>query len=250
MTAEPIQLYVGTDPQQHVAEKALEASVRENTSGPVQIHWMRQGDPGWSWGGRKHGWATPFTFFRWSIPEKTGHKGRAIYMDADMIALGDLRELWEWDLAGNYVAATARPDVIVWDCERAPPLNWTPEDRMPHKMMSRRIRGCPQLPEVWDVRDSWRPDAKILHATQMAWQVWKPYRDRFKYDRPHPSPKACAVFWEYALKGHGFDVAQMGARDDAGWCTEGETRLLGLTVEDGSHGYQCAHFRGAACDCR
>ena len=51
-----IRLFVGTDPHQHVAERALEASVRRNTSQPVGITWMRQGDPGWDWGGMDAGW--------------------------------------------------------------------------------------------------------------------------------------------------------------------------------------------------
>lgn len=223
--SDTIRLYVGTDPQQHVAEKALAASVAAHTSGPVEIHWMRQGDPGWDWGGLGAGWATPFTFFRWAIPEASGHKGRAIYMDVDMLALGDLRELWEWDLKDHFVATTRRPEVIVWDCEKAPPLNWQPEHRAPHKLMHKRIAGCPILPDVWDVKDRYREGTKILHYTALRTQPWHPYRGRFTYTH-HPDPKACAVFWWYALKGHGMDPEPFESRPAGEWCAMGEQTFL------------------------
>ena len=126
-----IRLYVGTDPQQAIAERALEASVRANTSQPVDITWMRYGDPGWDWGGLDAGWATPFSMFRWYVPETCGYKGRAIYMDCDQLALGDLTELWEWEIplghCGMYAGRSSfKADVILWQCHFVP--KWKRED--------------------------------------------------------------------------------------------------------------------------
>jgi lipopolysaccharide biosynthesis glycosyltransferase len=35
-----------------------------------------------------------FSGFRWAIPESCNFEGRAIYMDADVIVLCDIAELW------------------------------------------------------------------------------------------------------------------------------------------------------------
>ncbi len=167
-----IRLFVGTDPQQHVAERALEASVRKNTSEPVEITWMRAGEPGWDWDDG----ATPFSRFRWRVPRECGYEGRAIYMDADMLALGDLGELWSGAPNGYAGRNRKKADVIVWDCEK-PGLD--------HK-----------LPDCWDHCDVLKTDTKILHFTRLRSQPWHPYPDRYDYG-PHADPAACALFWEY-----------------------------------------------------
>ena len=200
---EPIIVCVGTDHEQHLAERALEASIRRNTTGPVEIHWMRQGDPGWDWGGTDAGWATPFTLFRYQIPEYRERRGRAIYMDVDMLAVGDLRELWEMDLKGLGAASTFRPDVILWDCAHPEWLDLHPrEDAGARKQNYRRVlTKAVRLSEDWDTKDALSDSAKVIHFTVMRTQPWKPYRGRFQYDQPHPSPAAVELFWHYAQAG-------------------------------------------------
>lgn len=189
-----IRLYVGTDPQQHIAERALEASVRANTSQTVDITWMRAGDPWWDRGETKEGWATPFTMFRWFIPGDLT-TGRALYMDCDQLALGDLTELWEWDMEGEWCATPRKkPDVIVWDCTKTPGL-----DAADLRDTFRQHRVV--LPPEWDHCDTLRADTKILHFTRLRTQPWKPYPERYDYDTPHPDPAAVEKFWEYATNG-------------------------------------------------
>lgn len=206
---DPIRLFVGTDPQQHIAERALMASVAKNTKRPVEITWMRQGDEGWDWGGPEAGWATPFTLFRYHIPRACDFKGRAIYVDVDMLMLGDIEELWEWDLEGKPAAATRRPEVIVWDCSKVDPSDF--EGLATSKKQSHRgyfsRKACPKISQdwnVWDNLEAWEAGGnvcKLLHYTVLRTQPWKPYRKRFNYDIPHTCPKACALFWEYAKLG-------------------------------------------------
>ena len=196
-----IRLFVGTDPQQHVAERALEESVRRHTTGPVEITWMRQGDAGWDWGGIEAGWYTPFTMFRWAIPTACNHEGRAIYMDVDMLALGDLRDLWELQVPHvDFASAQAtRPDVILWQCDKVKPMSW--HDVKTASRMQLVHRGMPRviLANKWDQRDQYIPGkTKILHYTRMSTQPWKPYPERFPYNIPHRDPKAVELFWEYA----------------------------------------------------
>ena len=200
-----IRVFVGTDPQQHVAEKALAASIGANTAAPVHITWMRQGYPGWDWGGRDAGWATPFSMFRWFVPEACEYQGRAIYLDVDMLALGDLQELWDWPIpegrCGVYAGRShTKADVIVWDCGKAP--RWSRDayggrHAVVRDLGGAELKGC-RLPPQWDHVDELREDTKVLHFSKMSAQPWKPYPDRFPYDKPHPDPAAERLFWDYA----------------------------------------------------
>ena len=200
-----LRIYVGTDPHQHIAERALEASVRANTTQPVEFHWMRYGDPDWNWGGLDAGWATPFSMFRWAVPEAAGYQGRAIYLDTDMLALADLTELWEWPIpegrCGMYAGRmSTKADVILWDCDMAPRWGramFTGRHADVRNDGGRVLSGC-KLPEEWDHVDRLELNTKILHFSKMSIQFWKPYEDRFAYDKPHPDPAAVSIFWEYA----------------------------------------------------
>ncbi|NDH17625.1 MAG: hypothetical protein EBY48_11245, partial [Opitutae bacterium] len=82
------------------AEMVYEYSIRKNASVPVNITWMKQTrDETSSWGGwETPNWSTPFSGFRWIIPEVCGFQGRAIYTDCDMINLRDISELWNLEI--------------------------------------------------------------------------------------------------------------------------------------------------------
>ena len=118
----------------------LEYSVRKHTKQPVDIVWMQLSrDPNSFWysnpeadeGWHTELWATPFSGFRWAIPEYCGFEGRAIYMDTDVIVLCDLAEMWTHPMDNNsIVIAKAENDVTsgetiarlctcVWDCANA-----------------------------------------------------------------------------------------------------------------------------------
>ena len=47
---------------------------------------------------------TGFSFARWFIPEKCNYKGRAIYLDADMIVFSDVNFLWSLNLRKAVIA--------------------------------------------------------------------------------------------------------------------------------------------------
>lgn len=203
-----IRVFVGTDPQQAVAERALAASILRNTPGDVSITWMRQGDNGWDWGGRAAGWATPFSMFRWYVPQTCNYEGRAIYLDADMLVLADLRELWEWELPtdapGAYCGRDSRKaDVILWQCGNAG--RWDREQYEGRHALVRDLGGDAlrwhKLPPEWDHCDKMGPNTKILHFTKLSMQPHKPYPDMYPYDQPHTDPAACELFWKYAVAG-------------------------------------------------
>lgn len=219
---ETMRLFVGTDIYQRAAgaERALENSLKRHTPGDVDITWMRQGDPGWDWGGQGFAWCTPFSMFRWFIPECCNYKGKAIYMDADMVVMRDLAELWNAPLDGRVGAYAGRmsskADVILWDCEavkgyeqpwsREPNTSTDIGDYDGRQSLARKhgaqalYRSC--LPAYWDHRDmviKEGPDRTgILHWTKLSCQPYHPYKHAYEYKVPYIGKKEAAdVFWDY-----------------------------------------------------
>ena len=137
MTPETVRVFVGCDPNDCDLEQmmVLEHSLRKRASLPVDICWMRlsrdrrspwYSDPGASGEGwQTQRWATPFSGFRWAVPHCCGFEGRAIYMDADMIVLCDIAELWRQPIEppaafiARKEAGFQRFCVMLWDCAAA-----------------------------------------------------------------------------------------------------------------------------------
>jgi hypothetical protein len=187
---------------------------------------MRAGDPGWevsatgengSWCiGRdpgqawpKHGWGTDFSAFRCAIPEAAGFEGVHIYLDADMLVLGDIAELLDLPRSGPWLClSNARTDVSVIDCSAFRDQEWWPAlaDMKPsgrhlphyrqiliqHGMIDQSLPGC------WNTCDDrWRPvqGAKLLHYTVVPTQPWHPYRT-VRY-MPHINQEWVAIWSQY-----------------------------------------------------
>lgn len=96
------RIFVGTDRSQKLAVKVLEHSIKRHASLPVEVIPMCDlpvrppKDP-------RQRQRTGFSFSRFCIPALAGYRGRALYMDADMLVRKDIRELWELDFAGAKV---------------------------------------------------------------------------------------------------------------------------------------------------
>lgn len=208
-----IPIYIGSDPRMGAAETALAYSIRKHASRPVQLTWMRAGDPGWKVGtaaevaagtadwdiGRapglpytSTGWATDFTCFRWAVPELARKAGyaRAIYLDVDMVVFADVAELIDFDLGGlAFGRAAGRSDVMVFDCLHPfwQSEAWPSVDDMQTtcRGMSMLLTLCPPsatLPAEWDELARYTPGkTKLRHFTNMRTQPWKPWPEAFTY---------------------------------------------------------------------
>jgi hypothetical protein len=137
MVDTPIRVFVGCDPNDCDLEQmmVLEHSLRKRASLPVEIEWMQLSrDPSSFWysspgdapaGWRTERWATPFSGFRWAVPARCGFEGRAIYMDTDMIVLGDIADLWRSPIDAPAILSCRtdtgmnRYGVMLWDCAAA-----------------------------------------------------------------------------------------------------------------------------------
>lgn len=192
---EPIRIFVGTSANNEdaEAEMVLEYTLRKNTSHPLDITWMRQTkDEDSPWGGwQTQRWSTPFSGFRWAIPEVCGYHGRAIYMDVDQLNLRDIADLFSVDLKNHPLAARRGARfgghefcVIVFDNERMGDLLMPTARMKPNPDIHHRYIGMfsgsdyvLDLDPRWNCHDGdglaidniWH-----LHYTKMSTQPWRP----------------------------------------------------------------------------
>ena len=192
---EPIRIFVGTSANNEdaEAEMVLEYTLRKNTAHPLDITWMRQTkDEDSPWGGwQTQRWSTPFSGFRWAIPEVCGYHGRAIYMDVDQLNLRDIADLFSVDLKNHPMAARRGARfgghefcVIVFDNERMGDLLMPTARMKPNPDIHHRYIGMFSGSDyVLDLDPRWNchdgdgkslDDIYHLHYTEMSTQPWKP----------------------------------------------------------------------------
>lgn len=214
--SDPIRIFIGTSAngEDAVAEMVYEYSIRKNASVDVEITWMKQTH--WDssiWGcWETQMWSTPFSGFRWAIPEACGFQGRAIYTDCDMINFRDINELINIDLEGKPVAARRGSRfgghefcVMVFDCAAFDDHSM-PASRMKvipeaHHRMIHKFSGSDLVKDLdpkWNCLDGENlPLDEIwhLHYTNMATQPWQPgwYTGEVK---EHPRPEIRDIWYE------------------------------------------------------
>src|SRR5688572_3303163 len=91
---ETAHIFVGSDRSQLLAVKVLEHSIRRHTTMDIKLRSMDDlnlPDPK----DIRQGKRTGFSFTRFAIPKLMGYKGKAVYLDADMLVFRDFRELWD-----------------------------------------------------------------------------------------------------------------------------------------------------------
>ena len=92
-----IRIYIGTERRTTIARKVLQYSVSKNAAAGARVEFELLEGEDWQARGPEQQY-TGFSFLRFSIPERAGWQGKAIYMDADQLCLADVSELWEADL--------------------------------------------------------------------------------------------------------------------------------------------------------
>jgi len=229
-----IRLFCGCAPNGDDAESmaVLEYTARKHTTGPLEITWMMQSrkprSPWFGW--NTANWITPFSGLRWGIPAACKYRGRAIYMDSDMIVLGDLRELWEKPIPKPAFALARVSDsklrtcVMLIDCKRAkavlPDLATLKAAKNQRSLVYKMIRERPEiLAEIgagWNSIDLAGTDLddhalRILHYSEMSTQPHLEFARRRMgarglrhwYDGPireHPRPEIGRLFWRLMAK--------------------------------------------------
>ena len=170
-----LRVFIGYDHRQPISYNVLQFSIMRRASVPVAITpivlptlpFKRQG-------------LTPFTFSRFLVPWLCDYQGWAIFMDIDMLALGDIAELAA-EANDKYAAMVVKndlhfewPSMILFNCGHPANRQLTPEycETSPglHKLswlVDRELIG--DLPREWNHLVGYcspRTDAKLVHFTQ------------------------------------------------------------------------------------
>jgi lipopolysaccharide biosynthesis glycosyltransferase len=197
-----IRIYVGVDRSQFLAVPVLEYSIKRHTTAKVEVIPMLDlpvpvpQDP-------RNSQRTGFSFSRFCIPKLAGYKGKAIYMDADMLVFKDIRDLWDinfdnakiivqkevksHDETLNKVGAPKERKkqcaVMLLDCEK---LDWNIEgiiqglDNCEYDYSQLMTEFCILdesevkygVPFEWNSLEHWDKDTCLIHYTDVTTQPW------------------------------------------------------------------------------
>jgi thiol-disulfide isomerase/thioredoxin len=167
----PLKVMIGTDPRQPVAWVVLANSIARHSSVPVEIVPLvlkqlpitRRG-------------MTEFTMSRFLTPWLTGFRGRAVFLDADMIVTRDIADLFNsFDYSKSVYVMQDQPrfewpSMMAFNCGNCQKL--TPEFVQDEKNglfdLSWADHGIGTLPKEWNHCVSYaepREDAKLVHFT-------------------------------------------------------------------------------------
>lgn len=199
---EPMRVFVGTDESQTVPTKVLEYSIRKHASGPVEFHGMTaDGMP--IPRDKKNQPRTGFSLCRFTIPRRCGYRGRALYLDADMLVFTDIAEVFQIPFGEHHLFCTWQPQtppawrdnpafktgrhyaVMMLDCER---LRWDiheivrgfDEGRYEYGQLMNDMCIVPperidhRLGTDWNSLEVYEPGkTKNIHYTVVPTQPWK-----------------------------------------------------------------------------
>jgi hypothetical protein len=201
-----IKILVGTPAncEDTESQAVLEYTLRKYASEPLEITWMKlsrnpesfwYSDPQRGKGWVTKSWATPFSPFRWAIPEYCGFQGRAIYLDVDMIVMDDIAKLWNEEFYPGSMAIAKDEKTFccsLFDCSKAkhflPPVSRLRSEVGLYRNVRRSFNGravtrfktgnwnCLDGENYKDVRTN--PDVKIVHCTSI------PTQPQIKYALP------------------------------------------------------------------
>lgn len=138
---------------------------------------------------------TEFSNYRFLIPEICGHEGRAIFLDSDMVCLGDIATFFDQPMNGNDMLA--KPEAykgdhcwgmsqILFDCSKCrfdleqifseiDAGEYTNADL--HQMKSGFLKKYPfklgGYDSTWNVFDQCDESTNLIHYTNLGTQPWK-----------------------------------------------------------------------------
>lgn len=165
-----LKVFIGYDTRQPVAYQVLSHSIYKRSSAPVsitplvlsQLPIKRRG-------------LTEFTYSRYLVPWLCGYSGRALFLDADMLCLGDIKELFDiTDTNCRDVCVVKNkerfewPSLMLFNNSRCQIL--TPEyiEKEKPQTFEWAVNGVCGLPDEWNHcvgYDKENPKAKLVHFT-------------------------------------------------------------------------------------
>ncbi|KAF3362331.1 Uncharacterized protein PHSC3_001160 [Chlamydiales bacterium STE3] len=186
---DPIRVFIGTEPKQWLPTEVLRWSIQRRTSQAVEFQELKHLPLN-----LKGEMYTGFSFYRFAIPETCQYKGRAIYLDADIVVLADIHELIQLEMEGQ--GALARPlkpgtnsgrytSVMLLDNEKLRHWDmkvWVEKINQNQALYNDTLWVAPNglnsqdfgdLPAYWNHLDQYDQTTKMIHYTNVPMQPWK-----------------------------------------------------------------------------
>ena len=171
--SQPLKVFIGYDPRQPVAVQVLTHSIYTRSSVPVSIQPLVLS----TLPIRRRG-LTEFTYSRYLIPWLMEFRGRGLFLDADMLMLGDVKELF--DVASDPFASVFLvkgkqkfewPSLMLFNCDHFDCKKLTPkyiDDVSSKPQTFNWTEHVTELPGEWNHcvgYDDHNPQAKLIHYT-------------------------------------------------------------------------------------
>ena len=188
------KVFIGADPRQTVSLTVLAHSIAKNATGPVQISPLvldqlpitRQG-------------LTPFTFSRFLVPHLCNYEGWGLFLDADMLCLGDIAEVFDIGRVDTSKAAYVMKDqppfewasMILFNCAHPANKILTPahiEDRTTtnlHKIGWLADHDIGRLPLEWNVCVPYSYEGRLVNGAAAKAPPENPKLVHFTQGVPH-----------------------------------------------------------------
>ena len=193
----PVRIFIGTDDTQMLGAKVLEYSVRKHCPLPVVFDTMDRVKAPMPKDAKNRP-RTGFSFNRFAIPSLAGYRGRAVYVDADMMVFRNFQELWDLPFGGATVLYAGSSDakrpkqfsVLLLNCAQ---LKWNldeivlglDEGRYDYeKLMKEMCIEAPEavqgnIPPEWNSLEEYSEGKTgLIHYTDMMTQPWVSRKNR------------------------------------------------------------------------
>lgn len=196
---EPLRIFIGYDPRQPLAYTVLQHSIARHASRPVaitplilkQLPITRRG-------------LTEFTYSRFLVPWLCGFKGKAVFMDADMVVKGDIAELFDNPsmsavCVNKQQAQFEWASVMLFSCGQC--LKLTPEFVNDERNKCYDLAWAPsvgEFPSEWNHCVGYQEpaEAKLYHYTQglPCWDETSDLPESIHWQEEHQAANA-TVSW-------------------------------------------------------
>jgi len=215
-----LRIFIGYDAREAECADVLAYSLRRHASIPLDIHYLKLSELDFQ-RPRDPLQSTEFTYTRFLVPWLCDYKGKAVFMDCDMLCLGDIKELDDLDMDPYAIRvvqhdyqpiATVKMDnqvqtvyprknwssLIVMNCARL--RLWTKEvvetqtGAYLHRFQDIPDDSIGAIPSTWNTLDWMDARTRLIHYTSGGpWfdqcrdhaygDIWFQYRDAYRRER-------------------------------------------------------------------
>ncbi len=212
-----LRVFIGFDSREAECADILKYSLLKHSSIPLDVRYLKLDELDFN-RARDPLQSTEFTYTRFLVPHLCNYRGKAIFMDCDMLCLGDIKELDDLDVSGlalrvvqhdykpsNTVKMDGKVQTVyprknwsslmLMNCEKL--KLWTKQvvetqtGAYLHRFQDIPDSQIGEIPKTWNTLDWMDENTKLVHYTNGGpWfeqykdhpygQVWLDYRDEYR----------------------------------------------------------------------